>query len=67
MVFQMYQTAFTDQNFLGQDQKCGKDSNLGYHLCLCLGCSPQKHLNMEIRVYTILQILSVTLFGKRAF
>ena len=66
IVFQMDQTTLAYQNILRNQRKCAECPNLDRRFNLCIGTHHKKRLNLETELYTILQILSVTLFEKVA-
>src|SRR3989338_4718595 len=64
VVLQMDQAAPADQGILWCHRECGQDPNLDRHLRLRAGSYHQERLGLHRSLYTILQILSVTLFKK---
>ena len=65
-IFQMDQTTFENQKVLWHIRKCCQNSNMDCHLNVCSGCDiMKKRLKTDLTLYTILQILSITLFEKK--
>lgn len=60
----MDQAAFENQSVLWYFQKCGKNKSWIAISVYVLVAIIKERLNLERRLYTILQILSITLFEK---
>jgi hypothetical protein len=63
-LFQVDQAIPAHQVFLWDIRKCSQNTNLDSYHNLCFGCNSQKRLKIEASLYTVLQILSVTIFDK---
>lgn len=60
----MDQATPADQGVLWNHRECGQPPNLDRHRRLCPDGHVKKRLSLPRSLYTILQILSVTLFEK---
>ncbi len=60
----MDQTKSSHRSILWNKRKCGKDSNLDRGFGLGDSCNHKKRMNLDISLYTMLQILSITVFNK---
>ena len=63
-VLQMDKTASSYQAILRHLRERSKNTDMGCHLCIRTGRHREKRLKIEASLYTILQILSLTLFEK---
>jgi len=63
VVFQMDQATSTDKILLWNIGKCSKNPNMDCCFCIFIAII-KKRLNLEMSLYTFLQILSVTAFEK---
>jgi hypothetical protein len=63
-ILQMDQAASADKSILWNVRKCGQDANMDCHHHYVLVAIIKKQLKLEQSLYTILQIVSVTLFEK---
>jgi hypothetical protein len=63
-IFQMDQTAPSHQSVLWDHRECCQNSDLDRHYRYVLVAIIKKQLKIDLSLYTILQILSVTLFEK---
>jgi hypothetical protein len=60
----MDQTAPADQGFLRYHRKCRKNPNLDRDFGIPAGAILKKELSLSQSLYTILQVLSISLFAK---
>ena len=60
----MDQTALAHQKVLWDLGECGEDKNLDCRIRLCPRRHRQERLDLDASLYTLLQILSLTLFEK---
>ena len=60
----MDKTAFTNQGILWYIRKRSKDTNMDSYFDACAYCIGKKRRNLDITLYTFLQILSVSIFEK---
>ena len=64
IIFSVDQTASSNKGVLWYIRKCGEDSNLDCNIGVCFGTIIKKLLKLDLSLYTILQIFSITLFEK---
>ena len=60
----MDQTAFEDKIILWYQRKCRKSSNMDCYRYIFAGRNNEKNFKLDQSLYTILQVLSVSLFEK---
>ena len=64
IVLQMDQAALENQEILGQQRERRQDANLVRRVDLCADCHCQEGASIHASLYTLLQILSVSVFEK---
>lgn len=60
----MDQTTPTRKTYLWSITECCEEPNMDWHLDVCARRHRQERLQLDASLYTLLQILSVTIFAK---